>query len=109
MATVSEQVKKSFGAAKLQFVELEKKVGELPQHLSKAARDSIEDVPQQLKGAWDHVVERLRGALDYASREDLEKLGDKVEDLAKKVEKLIRGEKIRAAASGKDAKPAAKR
>jgi hypothetical protein len=58
-------------------------------------------VPQQLKGAWDQVIDRVRGALDFASKTDLEKVSEKVDELAKKVEKLIRGDKIKAAASTK--------
>lgn len=94
MATVSERIKGTFSTAKLQLEDFEKKVGEL----EKKAKESIDEVPAQLRGAWDTVLGRVRGALDYASRADLQQLSERVEDLAKKVDKLIRGEKIRQAA-----------
>jgi len=56
-------------------------------------------VPTQLRGAWDQVVGRVRGALDFASNDDLKKLAKKVDDLAKTVDKLVRGEKIKSSAS----------
>ena len=58
-------------------------------------------VPSQLRGAWAEVVGRVRGALDFASNDDLRKLTAKVDDLAKKIEKLIRGDKIKSAANSK--------
>ena len=42
----------------------------------------------QLRGAWDQVIGRVRGALDFASNDDLKKLAKKVDELAKTVEKL---------------------
>lgn len=109
--TVAERIKDRFEDARLQLVDLEKKVVGLPKEAKKAVGEvqkSIDEVPAQLKGAWEHVVIRLRDMLDYASRDDLNELAEKVEELSKKVEKLIRGEKIRAAADKKDSKPAKK-
>ena len=100
--TISNRIKDGFEVAKLQLVDLEKKIGKLPKKTFNEVQKSIDEVPLQLKGAWELVVLRLRGALDYASREDLAELVEKVDDLAKKVEKLIRGEKIRASAEIKD-------
>jgi hypothetical protein len=94
MATVSERIKGTFSSAKLQLEGFEKKVGEI----EKKAKESLDEVPAQLKGAWEQVVVRLRGVLDYATREEVRQLSEKVDDLAKKVDKLIRGEKIRQAA-----------
>lgn len=91
MATVSERIKGTFSNAKdqlegfeRQFVKLEKK-----------AKAQLDDVPGQLKGAWETVVARLRGALAFATRDELNTIGRKVDELGKKVDKLIRGEKIR--------------
>ena len=104
--TVGEKIKDRFENAKLQLVDLEKKIGDLPREAKKKVDEvqtRIDEVPGQLRGAWDHVLGRVREALDYASRDDLAALAEKVDDLAKKVEKLIRGEKIRNAA--KDSRP----
>jgi hypothetical protein len=106
-----DRIKDSFEGARLQLVAVEKKVAGLPKEAKKAVGEvqkSIDEVPAQLKGAWDHVVVRLREVLDYASRDDLHALAEQVDDLAKKVEKLIRGEKIRTAAEKKETKPSKK-
>ena len=110
-ATVTHRIKDRFEGARLQLVDLEKKIGGLPKEAKKTfgeVQKSIDEVPAQLKGAWDHVVVRLREVLDYASRDDLQSLADKVDELAKKVEKLVRGDKIRTAAEKKEAKPSKK-
>ncbi len=112
MATVSEKIKGTFDSARLQLEGLEKKAVKQVALLEKRAKKSVDEVkgqldevPAQLKGAWGNVVTRLRGALAFATREELSALSDKVEELGKKVDKLIRGEKIRSAAKdGKDAK-----
>lgn len=108
MATVSQQLKGTFTNARKQIEGFEKKAAKQVALLEKKAKaslgevkDQIDDVPAQLKGAWSEVVGRLRGALDFASNDDLKKLSAKVDDLAKKVEKLVRGDKIKSAASGK--------
>lgn len=106
MATVSQKLKGTFSNAKSSLEGFEKKAVKQVELLEKKAKASLGDVreqldavPQQLKGTWDQVVGRVRGALDFASNEDLRKLTSKVDDLAKKVEKLVRGEKIKAASS----------
>ncbi len=106
--TVSEQLKGTFSNARKSIEGFEKKAAKQVALLEKKAKASLDDVkgqldevPHQLRGAWDQVVGRVRGALDFASNDDLKKLGKKVDELAKTVEKLVRGEKIKAAASGK--------
>lgn len=108
MATVSETIKDTFSSAKTQLEGFEKKAAKQVAILEKKAKASLgevkeqlDEVPTQLKGAWGTVVGRLRGAFDFASNEDLRKLTSKVDDLAKKVDKLIRGDKIKNAANGK--------
>jgi hypothetical protein len=68
-------------------------------------KERVDEVPTQLRGAWDQVIDRVRGALDFASNDDLKKLTKKVDELAKAVDKLVRGDKIKSAASTKS-KPA---
>jgi hypothetical protein len=108
MATVSQRLKGTFDQARVQLEGFEKKAVKQVALLEKKAKASIGDVqekfdevPAQLKGAWTEVVGRLRGALDFASNDDLKKLSAKVDDLAKKVEKLVRGDKIKSAAATK--------
>jgi dsDNA-specific endonuclease/ATPase MutS2 len=108
MSTVAEKVKETFESAKTQVNGFEKDLNKKIAKLEKKAKASLEDVkeqvngvPDQLKGAWDNVVTRLRSALAFATRDELDTLAGKVDDLAKKVEKLIRGDKIRAATTKK--------
>lgn len=108
MATVSEKVKGTFSTAKQQFEGFEKKAVKQVELLEKKAKESLGDVkgqldgvPVQLRGAWAEVVGRVRGALDFASNEDLKHLTAKVDELAKKVEKLLRGDKIKSSVSAK--------
>jgi ubiquinone biosynthesis protein UbiJ len=105
MATVSEKVRGTFSTAKQQLAGFEKKAVQQVELLEKKAKESlgevrgqIDSVPQQLKGTWETVVGRVRGALDFASNDDLKKVQAKVEELSKKVEKLVRGDKIKSAA-----------
>jgi hypothetical protein len=98
-------LKGTFSTAKHQLEGFEKKAVKQVALLEKKAkasigdvREQLDEVPAQLRGAWDQVIVRLRGALDFASSEDLRKLSTKVDDLAKKVEKLVRGDKIKSAA-----------
>jgi hypothetical protein len=108
MATVSEKLRGTFTSAKSQIEGFEKKAVKQVALLEKRAKasigevkESLDDVPGQLKGAWDQVISRVRGALDYASRDDLKKVSSKVDDLAKKVEKLLRGDTIKTVAEKK--------
>jgi hypothetical protein len=108
MATVSEKVKGTFSTAKQQFEGFEKKAVKQVELLEKKAKESLGDVkgqldgvPVQLRGAWAEVIGRVRGALDFASNEDLKRLTAKVDELAKKVEKLLRGDKIKSSISSK--------
>ncbi len=108
MATVSDKVKGTFSTARQQFEGFEKKAVKQVELLEKKAKESLGDVkgqldgvPVQLRGAWAEVIGRVRGALDFASNEDLKTLSAKVDELAKKVEKLLRGDKIKSTASAK--------
>jgi hypothetical protein len=108
MATVSEKLKGTFSNARMQLEGFEKKAVKQVALLEKKAKQSVDgvkeqldDVPLQLKGKWNEVVGRVRGALDFASADDLHKLTAKVDELGKKVEKLLRGDKIKSAATTK--------
>ena len=106
--TVAERIKDRFEDARLQLVGLEKKVEKEAKKAVGEVQKSFDEVPGQLKGAWGQVIVRVREALDYASRDDLLALSEKVDELAKKVEKLVRGEKIRSAAEKKETRPSKK-
>lgn len=116
MATnVSAKLKETFETAKTQLNGFEKKFEKKVDELEKKAKSSLNEVkenldgvPTQLKGRWETIISRIRAALDFATKDDLKTLTDKVDDLAKKVEKLIR-ETARAVNAKVNAKPNAKR
>ena len=114
--TVSERLKESYETAKTQIEGLEKQVEKKVAKLEKKAKaqltgvkdqikDQIDEVPGQLRGAWETVVTRLRNALAFATRDELDQLTAKIDELAKKVEKLIRGEKLRQSNATRQASP----
>jgi hypothetical protein len=114
--TVSERLKESFETAKTQIEGLEKQVEKKVAKLEKKAKaqltgvkdqikDQIDEVPAQLRGAWSNVVARVRNALAFATRDELDQLTAKIDDLAKKVEKLIRGEKLRQSNAARTSAP----
>ncbi len=69
--------------------------------LERRAKESLDAVPVQLRGAWLVVLEKVRGALDFATRDELLQLSERVEELSQKIDKLVRGEKIRDAVIAK--------
>lgn len=108
MSTVSERIKDTFSTARHQLEGFEKtfgkKVGQFEKQvgkLEKRAKASLDEVPAQLRGAWTQVRARLQGALAYATRDELQTVSERVDDLARKVDKLLRGDKIRDAAKKK--------
>lgn len=110
--TVSERLKEGFENAKTQIEGIEKQVEKKVAKLEKKAKaqlsgvkDQIDEVPAQLRGAWDNVVTRLRNALAFATRDELDQLTSKVDEIAKKLEKLIRGEKLRQSNASRQTAP----
>lgn len=105
MTTVGEKIKDRFESARAQLEGFEKEWSKRVDKLEKRAKkqidgvkEAVDEVPAQLRGAWDNVVTRLRVALAFATRDELHELSERVDELAKKVDKLIRGDKIRSAA-----------
>ena len=94
-----KQVETRIGAAR--------NLGEKARHtfvnIEKKAKGSIDEVPEQLRGAWHGVLDKLREGLDVATREDISKLSARVDDLAKKVDKLARVAKARETVAKKPA------
>lgn len=82
---------------KERFTDMQARVTTRAAALEKKAKDSLGhfDVPSELRGAWDKVVGRLRGALDFVTAEDLRKLSTRVEELGAKVDRLIAAGKAR--------------
>lgn len=85
--TTRKQVETKIGAleekARHTIVDLEKMA-------KGSAMNAMGEVPEQLRGAWHGVLDKLREGLDVATREDISRLGARVDELAKKVDKLAR-------------------
>lgn len=66
--------------------------GKVAVHLQRAATTAKGsfDIPDQLKGAWDTVVGRIRSRLDFAPREEMEALKKQLTNLHGRMTRLER-------------------
>jgi polyhydroxyalkanoate synthesis regulator phasin len=96
---LSEIVKTTFDTLRARLTDLEKRV----EWLEKKAQKSLVGVQAQLGGAADQfqrafagIGKQLQGVVSFATRNEVQTLAGKVEELTEKVEKLARGERLRA-------------
>ena len=93
---LSEAVKTTFDSLRAQLGGLEKRV----ETLEKKAEKSLGVVQSRLTGAAGQVERvftgigrQLKGSVTFATRNELQSLAAKVDDLADKVDRLSRGER----------------
>lgn len=89
MATVSEALKNTFDSARTRLVGLEKGVAKLERRAKSSLgeiQSRLDGAPRRLEGAWTGFVAKVRP--QFATREELQKLADKVEELSARVDKL---------------------
>lgn len=105
MTNVSAVIKDRYTSARNQLDQIEKQVEEKVAQFEQKAKaslvdvkESIDTVPAQLKGAWETVVARLRGGLNFATKEEIETVNARIDELARRVDKFLRTEKIRTVA-----------
>ena len=91
---LSERIRGTWTHTKDRLAELDRRVSAL----EKRARDTVEEVPQRLRGAWDRATGTVRRQLDVATGDDLDRLAARVDELAKKVERLARERVAKASA-----------
>ena len=94
MTGVSEVLKSTFDSARDRLVVLEKGV----QRFEKKARSRLgvfqarfDKAPKQLEGAWNGLVEKVKPALVFVTRDELRALAQKVDELAARIDKLAQG------------------
>jgi hypothetical protein len=104
--SLSEVVKTTFDSLRGQLSWLEKRT----ETLEKKAQKSLVQVQSQLVGAANRferalagVGRQFKGAVSFATRSELQTLAVKLEELTEKVEKLARGERLRASARKQEA------
>jgi hypothetical protein len=59
----------------------------------KERAQELQQVPVQLRGAWDKVVGQIRNALTFATRDDLEKVIARLEALETRLDKVAKTKK----------------
>src|SRR5262249_38407735 len=67
-------------------------IDEISRH-AKGSLDEVKgtfgDVPVQLRGAWDRVLGQIRSGLDVATREDIDALGRRLDEIAHKLDTAV--------------------
>ena len=111
--SLSEVVKTTFDSLRGQLSGLEKRV----ETLEKKAQKSLVQVQSQLVGAADRFERALvglgkqftgmgkqfKGVVGFATRSEMQTLAAKVEELSERLERLARGERLRASARKQEA------
>jgi len=103
MTPVSEVLKTTFDTARSRLVGLEKTVHKLEKKAQASLHElqvKFDGAPRRLEGAFRDATAKIRPALVFATRDELQELAVKVDELATKVEKLAhaRGNRTRTVA-----------
>ncbi|MSP60917.1 MAG: hypothetical protein EXR72_11345 [Myxococcales bacterium] len=91
---LSERIRGTWSHTKDRLSEIDRRVSAL----EKRARESVAEAPRRLRLAWDQATGTVRQKLDVATSDDLGRLAARVDELAKRVEKLTRERVARASA-----------
>ncbi len=83
---LGDRLKDSWKQTKKQLGAFEKRA----RHRVDAARDRVEAVPKQLRGACERAFDRARASVSGISRDELRQIGRRIDDLAKKVDRLTK-------------------
>jgi BMFP domain-containing protein YqiC len=86
VAEISGRIRDGLNTAKNQIEDVQ----DIVVHSFTDVREQVNDVPKELKGAWDRVVNRLWAALDVPSREDFDSLVRRVDSLDRKLAKQVK-------------------
>jgi hypothetical protein len=90
VAEISDRIRNHFNDARDQIEEVQGKVVHSFTDVKDQVKEQVNDVPKELKGAWDRVVTRLWAALDVPSRKDFNALVRRVDAIDRKVGKGAR-------------------
>lgn len=89
MKTLMGQIEDEFKGVAQKAMDARGKVASSLQKAATTAKGSLE-IPDQLKGAWDTVVGRIRSRLDFAPREEMEVLRKQLTNLRGRITRLER-------------------
>jgi BMFP domain-containing protein YqiC len=81
VAEISDRIRDGLNTAKNQIEDVQ----DMVVHSITDVREQVNDVPKELRGAWDRVLSRLWAAFDVPSREDFESLVKRVDALDRKL------------------------
>jgi polyhydroxyalkanoate synthesis regulator phasin len=84
--SVSDRIRSTYEQARAQIRDFEKQAAKI----EKKAKAQLDDVPSQLKTAWQSLLGKLRALLALVNRDELKAMSEKIEELAKKVDKLVK-------------------
>jgi BMFP domain-containing protein YqiC len=93
---ISDKLRDGLNTAKVQIEELQGKA----LHSITDVRSQVHEVPEQLRGAWGRVIQRIWAALEVPSREEFDTIIERLEEIERKLDRLSR----KAAAPKKTAK-----
>ncbi len=89
--TASEVLKNTFDSARDRLVGLEKGVEKLEKRALHSFGDlqaRFEGAPKKIEGAWHGLVDKVKPALVFATREEFRALERKVDALAERIDKI---------------------
>ncbi len=82
---IGDRIRDGYNTAKEQIEEVQDKVVHSLTDVRDQVKDQVTEVPRDIRGAWERVIERLWAALEVPSRRDFNALVRRVDALDRKV------------------------
>jgi BMFP domain-containing protein YqiC len=83
---ISDKLRDGYNTARTQFEELQDKAI----HSFTDVKQQVNEVPDQLRGAWERVVHSICAALDVPSREEFDTIVKRLEEIERRIDRLSR-------------------
>jgi len=84
VSEIGDKLRDGINNAKEQFGELQEKA----KSSFTDVRHQVNEVPEQLRGAWERVVSRIWGALDVPSRQEFDALDHRLAAIEKRLDRI---------------------